>query len=755
MNFTLKDEKIKSFGFLLNSVREKNRELNIPYNCFFIGAGCSKSSGIPLGGEIIDICRKFSFIKQHEDSILFEKERKENFYKYYDRANSFVNERKDEYEKFVSEKENEFLRNINKENVLAGIPDYVKDIVCKTAGKVKDEADDFLFEEFKDNFYHDSLYGNWFEQYSGDKRERQMLIEDIIEDKNPNGAFILFANFIQHGIIHNVFTTNFDDLLNEALMKYMDKKARVYSHNELADFISITSTKPNIIKLHGDYLFENIQNSGEETSRLNPNMEIKMKEALGKLGLIVIGYSGADNSIMSVLEEIKIKNKKEFLLIWCAKNSDNLHWRVVNLINETQNSFLVQIDDFDTLVGKLFVKFRKPINDIAETAMQKKSDLDKFINKFKNEFIRKEDITAEEIIEFDNLSKAEKYFNLGFGSVNHKTKIDFYNRAIELYPEYALAYHNRAIAYGELKENEMALSDYEKAIEFNPEYANSYNNRGTIYKEMNDPEKAIRDYNKAIELNPDLANAYNNRGIIYDQLNQNENAMYDYNKAIELNPSNAKAYVNRGNLFYKTGEKEKALFDYSYTIDLNPYYAEAHSNKAFVLEMMNSFTKALEECSKAIEIEPNDAYYYHSRGNVYLKMKDYNSAEKDFQKAYDIQPGNISILNSLSGLFLIKSNAVKALETLNKYDENILYGKTFNAEKEELLLYYFLKCISQKIVSTDYTDSEIKMTELLKHVNSDNAIISFIGESVRSDNTLSPEIKTFILEKINSVRNKI
>lgn len=751
MKFQLKKEKIKSFGFLLHAVIMKNRELNIPLNCFFIGAGCSKSSGIPLGGEVIGICKKLAFLKQHEDSLTIEKDKNESFENYFEKVKIFSEERKNEFDEFVSAKEKELQKQITINYVLPKIPEYLKNLVREDSGLKDSEFDQYLYELFREDFYKDSLYGFWFEQYSGDKRERQMLIEDLIENKNPNGAFILFANFIQHGLIHNIFTTNFDDLLNEALMKYMDKKARVYSHNEIADFISITSTKPNIIKLHGDYLFENIQNLSDETSRLNPNMEIKMKEALGKLGLIVVGYSGADHSVMSVLEEIKIKNKKEFLLIWCAKNSERLHWRVINLLNQTQNSFLVQIDDFDTLVGKLYVKFKKPINDISENAKEKKNDLDAFINKFRKEFILKEETTEQDKIEFDKMSDAEKYFDMAFGGTNTQNKIEFYSKAIELNPNYALAYHNRANVYNDIKERHKALNDYNKAIELNPEYANSFNNRGTVYEKLGDYEKALADYNKAIEINPNLANAYNNRGIIYDKMNINDKALYDYNKAIELNPNNAKAYINRGNFLFKINEKDKALADYNYAIDLNPYYADAYSNRGFIYEDQNNYAKAAEDYSRALEINTKDSHTFYCRGNVYLKLNDPDNAEKDFIRALELEPEKISYINSLSKLYFLKNDFEKALQTLmrieNTADKN-------SGDKKDLAEYYFLKSVIEKILNKDSSDSEKKLKELAEPGKTFDITIPVIEDFIGNSRDLDEEVKIYFNEKYSFLKKQ-
>jgi len=73
-----------------------------------------------------------------------------------------------------------------------------------------------------------------------------------------------------------------------------------------------------------------------------------------------------------------------------------------------------------------------------------------------------------------------------------------------LNPEYAEAYYNRGVAYGESGKVEEAIADYTKAVELNPESAEAYYNRGIAYGKSGKVEEAIADYTKAIELNPEL-----------------------------------------------------------------------------------------------------------------------------------------------------------------------------------------------------------------------------------------------------------
>ena len=64
---------------------------------------------------------------------------------------------------------------------------------------------------------------------------------------------------------------------------------------------------------------------------------------------------------------------------------------------------------------------------------------------------------------------------------------------------------NRGLAKTFLKEYEGAIKDYDKAIELDPNFAPAYHNRGIAKYELKQYSEAIADYDKAIELDPNYA----------------------------------------------------------------------------------------------------------------------------------------------------------------------------------------------------------------------------------------------------------
>lgn len=375
----LHTNKIKPLDFLLNKTQENHHDFEqLPKCAFLLGAGCSRSSNIPTGGEVINILRKLWFLAHTPNG---------NKYK----IDSFTinedlfKELQDSFQTAYLEKETDLLSSIKER-----INDYE---FHNYLSEINEELSE---EKLSENLFNDELYGFWFEAFSENPKERQKLIESLVDSGEPSGAYILFAHLIANNKISNVFTTNFDDLVNDCLIRYTDIKPRVYSHNEIANYINPLSARPNIIKLHGDFLFENIKNTQNETTALWSNMDKKLEESLKNFDLIVSGYNGADNSVMSVLANLK--EKYPFGIYWCGSNPDNLNWRVKAFINHYPNSYFIQVDTFELFVYKLFNCYINQIDfpELIDSAKRKQDEFNNYLNEFKSDLISQEELDSEQ-----------------------------------------------------------------------------------------------------------------------------------------------------------------------------------------------------------------------------------------------------------------------------------------------------------------------------------------------------------------------
>jgi tetratricopeptide (TPR) repeat protein len=137
-----------------------------------------------------------------------------------------------------------------------------------------------------------------------------------------------------------------------------------------------------------------------------------------------------------------------------------------------------------------------------------------------------------------------------------------YDKIIELYPACAVAYFARGIdickeveMLGQLNgtgqdtyinktykvvndpgndKYKMALEDFTKLIQIEPDFAYGYYDRAYVKYKLHDFDGAIDDYNNAIQIKPDLAEAFYNRGLLLYCENYKMNACEDFGKAGEL-----------------------------------------------------------------------------------------------------------------------------------------------------------------------------------------------------------------------------
>jgi hypothetical protein len=105
------------------------------------------------------------------------------------------------------------------------------------------------------------------------------------------------------GAFNVVLTTNFDDLVQDALYLFTKTRPLVVGHEALAHFIRPTRTRPLVVKLHGDQRLAP-RNTSEETRKLEEDMETQVRVLLHDRGLIFMGYGGHDESVKTMLKHL-------------------------------------------------------------------------------------------------------------------------------------------------------------------------------------------------------------------------------------------------------------------------------------------------------------------------------------------------------------------------------------------------------------------------------------------------------------------
>ena len=120
---------------------------------------------------------------------------------------------------------------------------------------------------------------------------------------------------------------------------------------------------------------------------------------------------------------------------------------------------------------------------------------------------------------------------------DHEAAIHALDKALELYPDFALAFMERAYARqisGDPHQAPLALADYDAALRLNPRLVYAWFNKGNLYYANGDLTSALDCYGKALEIDPKFATALYNRGITDLRMGNKRQAFADLSKAGEL-----------------------------------------------------------------------------------------------------------------------------------------------------------------------------------------------------------------------------
>ena len=203
-----------------------------------------------------------------------------------------------------------------------------------------------------------------------------------------------------------------------------------------------------------------------------------------------------------------------------------------------------------------------------------------------------------------------------------------YSRSLEL-KETSEVYRNRGLCFTIMKMHDKAVLDFTKAIELPPGDTRLYRERGEAYRVLKEYEKAQADFEKALELNPTDADLYTTLGDVQDRLGEVQKALQSYQKAIQIDPNCARAYNNRGVVYMSQMETEKALADHRKAVRLVADRALYHANVGAVLNRLERYSEAVTSCNKAIKLDPGYAKAYSIRADAYEGLEQTEKAERD------------------------------------------------------------------------------------------------------------------------------
>jgi len=591
-------QKITTHGFLSEFMRQHVSRPDRPI-CWILGSGASYQSGIPTGGKLAR-----QWLKEMHEMEDFE-----------NRA----------IEEWATE-ENLGIKGFNFQRAANFYP--------------------FIYQR----------------RYRDNREAGYAFLEEAMEDVEPSYGYSVLAQIMASTSHKITITTNFDNLIADALSIYTRSLPLVCGHESLTGYIRPNPRRPVIAKIHRDLLF-NPLNNPEELGE----MPVGWNEALIKIfdnyTPIVIGYGGNDGSLMGFLKTLPPINGGIF---WCY-HVESEPEEGVNAVVERHHGRLVPIAGFDEVMLQLWEKLKlpSPIPDFQ-------SEHDKRISAFQKQFeelttklklkahganveAARQEVRVAADAAVQRLTKEESWWSWQLKANAESDPVKkqaIFNEGLNDFPNSAELACNFANFLMKVRKNyDKAEQLYRKAMEIDPQDADYIGNFAImLHKVRKNYDEAERHYRKAFELNPKHAGYIGNFALFLVEVRKNyDEAERHYRKALELDPKHAN---NIGNfaLFLENFRKNYAEAEQHYrkAIELDPKLANNIGNFAEFLETVRkTYDEAEQHYRKAIELDPKHVNNICNFARFLVNVrKDFDKAEKLYRQAIELSPDDSDIQNA-------------------------------------------------------------------------------------------------------------
>lgn len=213
-------------------------------------------------------------------------------------------------------------------------------------------------------------YAALFEAVFPAEGDRRAYLDSKISGAKPSYGHLALATLMHSKLASLVWTTNFDPLVADACAKVYDGTGHLTTvaldAPELAQQTIHAARWPVEVKLHGDFRSRRLKNTSDELRLQDEKLRRIFIDSCRRMGLIAVGYSGRDTSVMDALSET-LREPGAFPggLFWLHRGEDAPAPDVVSLLSEAAargvEAALVSIENFDEIMRDL-VRLREDVD---------------------------------------------------------------------------------------------------------------------------------------------------------------------------------------------------------------------------------------------------------------------------------------------------------------------------------------------------------------------------------------------------------
>jgi eukaryotic-like serine/threonine-protein kinase len=243
------------------------------------------------------------------------------------------------------------------------------------------------------------------------------------------------------------------------------------------------------------------------------------------------------------------------------------------------------------------------------------------------------------------------------GIENAKKSNEYYNQAIAIDPNYALAYARLAGLYnflagwsaGDPKElRRKAVLAAVKALELDETLADAHVSLASTKENDWDWAGAEREYKRAIELNPNLAGAHASYARYLSHMGRHDQAIAEVKRARELDPLSPGFNSEFGVIFFLARQYDQAIEALKKALELDQKNRFAHEVFGYTYAAKGMYTEAIAAYQQAIKVDRDTTSTQVYLGAAYARAGARERARAilkrlETSKEY-VSPGELAVL---------------------------------------------------------------------------------------------------------------
>jgi len=371
-----------------------------------------------------------------------------------------------------------------------------------------------------------------------------------------------------------------------------------------------------------DYLQDAIPNllitSLEQSKSFRITSWERMRDLLGQLGRKDVEVIDRDLGF-----ELCRLDGVQAIVVGSFTKAENMFVTNVNVLDVETKSMLTSVSSRGEGVDSIL---KKQIDEVSRK-IGHGSGISAFLQKLAAPHIS--EVTTDSMEAYNYFLRGREDFEKYYYNDARK----FLERAVELDPEFALAYYYLARAYqnlGNTTEMDEAFANFKK-------YGKKLKGREGLFIEAmlirrEDPEKNYKILLELADKYPKWKRVHFELALYHQQKNEFDETIVYLNKALELDPN----------------------------------YGYALNQLAYVYSYKNEYDKALEYFRRYASISPGDANPFDSMGETYFRMGRLDEAIQKFQEALEVKP-DFGSEWKISYIYAVKQDYDEAMRWLDQF----------------------------------------------------------------------------------------